>query len=433
VSGGAGARDVEPLLRALAPRVLGALARRHPRDFDACEDAVQEALLAGAQQWPAEGVPDDPRAWLLAVAGRRLVDGWRSESARRAREEAEAVAAAPLVGGSGVGEGAGGPGLGLGLGPSGDADPEDDSLALLVLCCHAALSPPSQIALTLRAVGGLTTTEIASAFLVPEATMAQRISRAKATIRTAGGRFTMPSPGSDEHAAALRAVLHVLYLMFNEGYAATSGPVLARVELTTEAIRLTRLVYALLPGDGEVTGLLALMLLTDARRPARTSADGTLVPLTDQDRSLWTRAEIDEGVALVTAALAGAPLGPYQLQAAIAAIHAEAPDADATDWPQIVALYRLLMRLDPTNPMISLNHAVAVAMADGPAAGLALVDEVVALLPTSHRPIAVRAHLLELAGEADAAIDAYEDAARRTTSLPERRYLESRAATLRAR
>jgi RNA polymerase sigma factor (sigma-70 family) len=419
VSAGAGARDVEPLLRALAPRVLGVLARRHPRDFDACEDAVQEALLAGAQQWPDDGVPDDPRAWLLAVAGRRLVDGWRSESARRAREEAEAVASAPLVVGAGLGHA--------------DRDPEDDSLALLVLCCHPALSPPSQIALTLRAVGGLTTAEIASAFLVPEATMAQRISRAKATIRTAGARFTMPSPGSDEHAAALRAVLHVLYLMFNEGYAATSGPVLARVELTTEAVRLTRLVRALLPGDGEVTGLLALMLLTDARRPARTSADGTLVPLTDQDRSLWTRAEIDEGVALVTDALAGAPLGPYQLQAAIAAIHAEAQDADATDWPQIVALYRLLTRLDPTNPMISLNHAVAVAMADGPAAGLPLVDEVAALLPTSHRPIAVRAHLLELAGEAEGAIHAYEDAARRTTSLPERRYLESRAATLRAR
>jgi RNA polymerase sigma factor (sigma-70 family) len=406
----AAAVDVEPLLRDLAPRVLGVLARRHPRDFDACEDAVQEALLAAARQWPGEGVPDDPHAWLVAVAGRRLVDAWRSESARRAREEGAFAAGAPLAAAA--------------------VPDEDDSLALLMLCCHPSLSAPSQITLTLRAVGGLTTAEIAAAFLVPEPTMAQRISRAKATIRRAGGRFEMPAPGAPRD-AALRAVLQVLYLMFNEGYTATSGERLARVELTTEAIRLTRLLHARLPDDGEVTGLLSLMLLTDARRPARTAGDGTLVPMAEQDRTRWTRAEIDEGIALVTAALSSAPLGPYQLQAAIAAVHAEAPSSEETDWPQIVALYRLLMRLQPDNPMISLNHAVAVAMVDGPTAGLALLDDITTALPTSHRPIAVRAHLLEQAGDEAAARDAYAEAARRTTSLPERRYLERRAARLR--
>jgi RNA polymerase sigma factor (sigma-70 family) len=406
------AASVEPLLRDLAPRVLGALARRHPGDFDTCEDAVQEALLAAARQWPDEGVPDDPRAWLVTVAGRRLTDAWRSESARRAREEG-AVALEPPP-------------------QQDDVSNEDDSLALLMLCCHPSLSEPSQIALTLRAVGGLTTDEIASAFLVPETTMGQRISRAKATIRAAGGRFAA-QPEGEARDAALRAVLHVLYLMFNEGYTATSGPRLARAELTTEAIRLVRLLRGQLPDDGEVAGLLALMLLTDARRPARTSADGALIPLAEQDRSLWRRAEIDEGVALVTCALSSAPLGPYQLQAAIAAVHAEAEDAQATDWRQIVALYRLLMKMLPANPMVSLNHAVAVAMADGPEAGLALLDPVEAALPTSHRPIAVRAHLLELAGDRAGALAAFDEAARRTTSLPERRFLESRAAALRDR
>lgn len=426
------AAGIEPLLRELAPRALGALARRRPGDFDACEDAVQEALLAAARQWPAEGVPDDPRAWLVAVAGRRLVDAWRSESARRAREEGAAALEPPPAAVDAYAEAV----AASDVSASGAAsDPafadQDDSLALLMLCCHPSLSEPSQIALTLRAVGGLTTGEIASAFLVPEATMGQRISRAKATIRTAGGRFVAPVAGAARD-AALRAVLQVLYLMFNEGYTATSGARLARAELTTEAIRLVRLVREQLPDDGEVAGLLALMLLTDARRPARTAADGTLVPLAEQDRSSWRRAEIDEGVALVTGALASAPLGPYQLQAAIAAVHAEARDAEATDWRQIVALYRLLMKLLPTNPMVSLNHAVAVAMADGPQAGLALLDDVEAALPRSHRPAAVRAHLLELTGDTPAALEAFDDAARRTTSLPERRYLEARAATLRA-
>ena len=409
---------LEDRLRELAPRVLGALARRHPRDFDGCEDAVQEALLAAARQWPQEGVPDEPAAWLLTVAGRRLTDAWRSESARRAREDG--AAADPLAGRAA-------PGADAEALATEEAAGGDDTLALLFLCCHPALSPASQIALTLRAVGGLTTAEIASAFLVPEATMAQRISRAKGRIRATGTRFALP-PG-EERAARLGAVLHVLYLVFNEGYAASSGARLERTELTSEAIRLTRALRERLPHDGEVEGLLALMLLTDARRPARTGSDGSLIPLAEQDRSRWGRAAIEEGVALVTDALSRAPLGPYQLQAAIAAVHAEAAEADDTDWPQIVALYRVLAAVAP-NPMVSLNHAVAVAMVDGPRAGLALLATLDEELAASHRLVAVRAHLLDLAGDAGAAAAAYREAARRTTSLPERRYLETRAAAL---
>jgi RNA polymerase sigma factor (sigma-70 family) len=412
------ATRVEDLLRAEAPRVLGALVRRHGQ-FDACEDAVQEALLAAALQWPRGGVPDDPRAWLLTVAGRRLVDDWRSERARRAREEAVAVEADPqarVAPGADV-EAAAGP-----------VQAQDDTLTLLFLCCHPALSPPSQLALTLRAVGGLTTAEIASAFLVPETTMAQRISRAKASIRRAGATFTLPPAG--ERRERLAVVLHVLYLMFNEGYVASAGAALARVELTREAIRLTRLLRARLPADGEVQGLLALMLLTDARRAARTDAHGELVPLAEQDRARWDAGEIAEGAALVADALARAPLGPYQLQAAIAAVHAEAPSAAETDWRQIVALYRLLERVAGTNPMVKLNEAVAVAMVDGPRAGLALLDGLREALAESHRLEAVRAHLLELDGDAAGAREAYRAAARQTTSLPEQRYLERRAAAL---
>jgi RNA polymerase sigma factor (sigma-70 family) len=403
-------RAVEDLLRGLAPRVLGALVRRHGQ-FDACEDAVQEALLAAAVQWPVDGVPDDPGAWLMAVAGRRLTDAWRSESARRAREEAVAVAEERVTGVA-------------------VAD-EDDALTLLVLCCHPELSAPSQLALTLRAVGGLTTAQIASAFLVPEATMAQRISRAKATIRAGGGRFALPDD-ADERAERMRVVLHVLYLMFNEGYTATSGGELARGELTGEAIRLTRLVRERRPDDGEVQGLLSLMLLTDARRPARTDGDGGLVPLAEQDRSAWRAEEIAEGLELIEGALSHASIGPYQLQAAIAAVHAEAADAADTDWRQIVALYRLLTRIAPGNPMVSLNHAVAVAEVDGPQAGLALLDDagLAARLAESHRLDAVRGHLLERAGDVAAAREAYIAAARRTTSLPEQRYLEGRARRL---
>ncbi|MEU9838354.1 sigma-70 family RNA polymerase sigma factor [Actinomadura sp. NPDC048032] len=402
---------VEDLLRDLAPQVLGTLVRRHGA-FDACEDAVQEALLAAAVQWPGEGVPENPRGWLLTVATRRLTDQWRSERARRDREAAVA-AEDPAE-------------------PGPDeyrAADRDDTLTLLFLCCHPALSPSSQVALTLRAVGGLTTAQIARAFLVPEATMAQRVSRAKQKIKAAGARFGPPPP--DERDERLRAVLHVLYLVFNEGYTASSGPDLRRADLTAEAIRLARALHRLLPGDGEAAGLLALMLLTDARRAARTADGGLLVPLTEQDRTLWDAKEIREGTELITEALTWSPPGPYQVQAAIAAVHAEAARPQDTDWPQILALYRLLAHLSP-NPMVTLNEAVALAMVDGPSAGLDLLRTLDGdtRMEGHHRLAAVRAHLLEKAGDAPAAREAYRDAARGTTSLPERRYLESRAARL---
>jgi RNA polymerase sigma factor (sigma-70 family) len=406
---------IEDLLRRLTPQVLGALVRRYGR-FDACEDAVQEALLAAAVQWPQRGVPQSPRGWLITVASRRLTDEWRADEARR-RREATAAAMVPSD------ELRAPP-------PVEEPAPErDDTLTLLFLCCHPALSPASQLALTLRAVGGLTTAQVAHAFLVPEATMAQRISRAKQDIRASGLPFA--SPPEPERAERLRVVLHVLYLIFNEGYTATSGPQLQRAELTREAIRLTRAVLELLPADGEVAGLLALMLLTDARRPARSRPDGALIPLAEQDRRRWNAAAIEEGVRLVTQALSQSPLGPYQLQAAIAAVHAEAPRPEDTDWPQIVALYELLERASP-NPMVTLNHAVAVAMARGPRAGLDLLAGLDAdpRLAGHHRLQAVRAHLLEMAGDRDGARRGYRLAARRTTSLPEQRYLVARAARL---
>jgi RNA polymerase sigma factor (sigma-70 family) len=404
---------VEPLLRELAPRVLAVLARRHAGSFDACEDAVQEALLAAARQWPAEGVPQYPQSWLVTVASRRLVDDVRSDRARRRREE---VAGAVALGEERTQRVADEP-----------SREHDDTLTLLLLCCHPALSPASQIALTLRAVGGLTTAQIASAFLVPEATMAQRISRAKATIKADGLAFRAPPP--DELAERMRVVLHVLYLVFNEGYTASSGSDLQRTELADEAIRLARLLHRLLPDDDEVAGLLALMLLTDARRAARTDAGGGLVPLAEQDRSLWDASAISEGVALVSSALSRGPLGPYQLQAAIAAVHAEAPSAEETDWQEIVALYGLLERIAPS-PTVALNRAVAVGMAHGPQAGLEALASVQGL-DEHHRLDAVRAHLLEMAGDVEGARAAYRLAAQRTTSLPERRYLEGRAARLR--
>jgi RNA polymerase sigma factor (sigma-70 family) len=400
--------SVEDLLRELAPQVLGAVARRYG-DFDDAEDAVQEAMLAAARQWPAEGVPDNPPGWLFAVASRRMTDRFRNEEARRRRE---AVAASR--------EPADGP-------PVPD---RDDSLLLLFLCCHPALTPPSAIPLTLRAVGGLTTAEIARAFLVPEATMAQRISRAKQRINASGAPFVLPTGG--EWAERLRSVLHVLYLLFNEGYAASSGTQVARSELSTEAIRLTRLVHASLPDDPEVAGLLALMLLNEARRPARTGPGGELVPLEEQDRSRWDRALIAEGVALVSAALPKGAVGEYQVQAAIAAVHDEAESADATDWPQILALYGLLERMTG-NPMVTLNRAVAVAMVDGPAAGLAVIDGLDERLAGHHRLDAVRAHLLEMDGDREAAVEHYRTAAGRTTSVAERQYLLTRAARLTAR
>ncbi|HZB48127.1 MAG TPA: sigma-70 family RNA polymerase sigma factor, partial [Mycobacteriales bacterium] len=374
-------RAVEDLLRELAPQVLGVLARRHGQ-FDACEDAVQEALLDAALQWPEQGVPGNPRGWLLAVATRRLTDHWRADSARRRREVAVAALEPPPAAGS----------------PDPERPEQDDTLTLLFLCCHPALSAPSQLALTLRAVGGLSTAQVARAFLVPEATMAQRISRAKASIRSAGATFATPPRA--EWPDRLRVVRHVLYLIFNEGYATTAGPDLQRPELTAEAIRLARALHRLLPDDGETAGLLALMLLTDARRPARTDEHGDLVPMAEQDRTRWNADYIREGVDLLTAAVAHHNPGPYQIQAAIAALHDEAPTAEATDWPQIRALYDILLaRTD--NPVVALNHAVAVAMAEGVEAGRARLAELAADPRIAEHPryLAVSAHLLEMAGD----------------------------------
>ena len=404
---------VERLLRELAPQALGAVVRRC-RDFAAAEDAVQEALIAAAAQWPRDGLPNNPRGWLIQVAMRRMSDHLRSEIARRNREAAVA-GEAPLA-----------------AAPALDREPSfdpDDTVVLLFMCCHPALSPQSAIALTLRAVGGLTTAEIAKAFLVPEPTMAQRISRAKQSITTSRVPFRLP--GAGERARRLGSVLHVLYLVFNEGYTATAGPELWRADLSNEAIRLTRAVHELLPADGEVAGLLALMLLTDARRAARTGPGGELIPLDEQDRTLWDVQAIAEGVALVSAALRRGSIGAYQLQAAIAAVHDEAVRAEDTDWPQILALYGLLQRLTD-NPMVALNHAVAAAMVHGPVAGLELLKPLDddQRLSGHHRLDAVRAHLLERAGERTAAVALYRAAAEKTTSLPERDYLLMRASRL---
>ena len=404
----------EDLLRSLAPQVLGALVRRYGH-FDLAEDAVQEALLAAATQWSADSLPDNPQGWLITVASRRLTDLLRSEQARRRREDDLAARALPEQW----------------LAPAADRQPSDtdDTLILLFMCCHPALSPPSQIALTLRAVGGLTTAEIARAFLVPEATMTRRISRAKRAVKDSGAAFAPPAVA--DRADRLVAVLHLLYLIFTEGYAATSGPSLHRVELSSEAIRLARIMHRLLPDDSEVTGLLALMLLTDARRPARTGPGGELIPMAGQDRRTWNSAAITEGIALLTHALPRGETGPYQLQAAISALHDEASDYSATDWPQIVALYERLMQITD-NPMIALNHAVAVAMAAGPAAGLTLVDTLAndPRIADDHRLHAVRAHLLELSGDHERARVSYTTAAEKTVSLPQKRYLHARAARL---
>ncbi|HEX5997598.1 MAG TPA: sigma-70 family RNA polymerase sigma factor [Jiangellales bacterium] len=402
------------LLRPLAPQVLGALVRRYGH-FDLAEDAVQEAMIAASARWPVDGIPDRPKAWLITVASRRLTDLLRSEQARRQREHAMVRYTLPDAW----------------IGPPADrpATDSDDTLILLLMCCHPALSVSSQIALTLRAVGGLTTAEVARAFLVPEATMTRRITRAKQRIKNSGIPFAVPSGA--ERAERLAAVLHVLYLIFNEGYATTAGPDLYRSDLAAEAIRLTRLVHRLLPNDGEVTGLLALMLLTDARRLARTARDGALVPMAEQDRSQWNAAFIAEGVELISTALPRGLAGPYQIQAAIAAVHDEAPTAEETDWPQIAALYEVLLQISD-NPVVRLNHAVAVAMVRGPEAGLALLAELEAddRLARDHRLHAVRGHLLETAGDRTAARAAYEQAARLATALAHQRYLNSRIARL---
>jgi RNA polymerase sigma factor (sigma-70 family) len=416
-----GERATGELLRELAPQVLGALVRRFG-DFDRCEEAVQESLLRAAQRWPVDGLPDRPRAWLIQVASRLVIDRWRSDQARRRRElEAAARSLDPP------------PGSNDGI-EADDPGGADDSLTLLFLCCHPSLSQPSQLALTLRAVGGLTTAEIAAAFLVPESTMAQRISRAKARLRDEHLPFELPAAG--ELAARLDAVLHVLYLIFNEGYSTSAGDELVRTDLTAEAIRLTRQLHRQLPDEGEVTGLLALMLLTDARSAARTTPEGALVPLAEQDRARWDHTAIAEGVELISHALATTRLGPFQLQAAIAAVHDEAPTAQDTDWPQVLALYGLLehglAQRGTPNPIVTLNRAVAVAMVHGPSAGLALLDTVEddERVGRHHRLLSVRAHLLELEGDVDAARSGYLEAARRTTSLPEQRHLRARAARL---
>jgi RNA polymerase sigma factor (sigma-70 family) len=403
----------EQLLRDLAPQVLGATMRRYG-DFAAAEDAVQEALIAAATQWPREGVPENPRGWLIQVASRRMTDHIRSESARRRREHDAAQQIDEVV-------------------PAIEHDAEqDDTLILLFMCCHEALTSSSAIALTLRAVGGLTTAEIARAYFVPEATMAQRISRARATVKASGIPFRPPSSG--EQQTRLRSVLHVLYLIFNEGYSSGDGAELQRSDLAREAIRLTRAVHRSLPDEGEVKGLLALMVLTDARRDARTGPDGQIIPLDEQDRMRWDRAQIEEGVALVTDALSSGSVGLYQVQAAIAAVHDEAPRAEDTDWPQILALYTVLKGLSD-NPMIALNHAVATAMVEGPAAGLQLLKDLDTdgRMKNHHRLHAIRAHLLEMAGDRQGAIANYRTAAGRTTSIPERNYLMAQAGRLTAK
>jgi RNA polymerase sigma factor (sigma-70 family) len=393
--------------------VLGTLVRRY-RDFAAAEDAVQEAMLAAATQWPQEGVPDNPRAWLIQVASRRLTDQVRSDSARRRRETAAAMEEGYVI-----------PSL-----DDTEAYAEDDTLILICMCCHPSLSPSSAIALTLRAVGGLTTAEIARAFLVPEPTMAQRISRAKQTIKQSNEPFRLPN--SAELLIRVRAVLHILYLIFNEGYTASSGETLQRSDLATEAIRLARLLRTVLPTDAEVIGLLALMLLTDARRTARTGPHGEPIPLDKQDRGSWNQQQITEGIALISSALPSGSIGAYQVQAAIAAVHDEAASAEETDWPQILALYNILRRMSD-NPMVALNHAVAVAMVRGPVAGLELLRPLDADERTKshHRLAAVRAHLEEMAGNTEGALRNYQLAAKQTASLPERNYLLSQAARLR--
>ncbi|GAA3827462.1 sigma factor-like helix-turn-helix DNA-binding protein [Sphaerisporangium flaviroseum] len=408
---------IDDLLRELAPQVVGVLTRR-TGDFDAAEDAVQESLLNAADQWPQEGVPDNPRGWLIQVAFRRMTEQVRNEQARRRREELVATQAPPEQRAA----------------PPADEAHEadrDDTLILLFLCCHPALTPASAIALTLRSVGGLTTAEIAKAFMVPEATMAQRISRAKQRIKASGVPFRMPA--AHERARRLGSVLHVLYLIFNEGYASSAGPDLQRVELSREAIRLAKMMHVLLPDDCEVAGLLALMLLTDARRAARTGPHGTPIPLAEQDRKLWDGKAIAEGIALITETLAKGAVGPYQLQAAIGALHDEAACAEETDWPQILALYGLLERMSD-NPMVSLNRAVAAAMVHGPAAGLDMLKALDAdgRLAGHHRFHTARAHLLEMSGDLRAAAEDYRVAASRTTNAPEHNYLTTRAAQLAA-
>ena len=392
-------------------RVVAALARRFG-DLDIAEEAAAEAFASAVGRWPADGVPPNPGAWLTTTANRKAIDRIRRENKRDDKQKE-----AQLLYDDDPPE------------PLGAID--DERLRLIFTCCHPALAMETRMALTLRMVGGLTMPEIARAFLVQETTMGQRITRAKAKIKAARIPYRVPS--AEDLPARVSSVLAVLYLVFNEGYLASAGRAVNRADLTTESIRLTRMLHLLVPSEGEVAGLLALMLLTDARRAARTTADGSIVPLDEQRRDLWNTNQISEGVALLTRTLGTVPVGPYQLQAAIAAVHDEAPTASETDWPQILALYEVLERVSPS-PVVTLNRAVAVAMVHGPRAGLAVVGTLDAddRMAHNHRLESVRAHLLELAGDLTAARNSYRRAARMTASLPEQRYLALRAAKLAA-
>lgn len=408
------ASELEDVWRRELPHVLRALLRRHG-DFGQCEDAAQEALEAASRQWPRDGEPADPRGWLVRVASRRLIDRIRSDRARAAREAAEAAEwprdalVAPSA--------------------AADAPDTDDSMQLLLLCCHPALTRASQVALTLRAVAGLSTGQIAAAFLVPETTMAQRVSRAKATLRAAGTRFE--TPDAAELPSRVAAVLDVLYLVFNEGYTRSEGTQLVDASLADEAIHLTRQLHRALPDHDEVAGALALMLLIHARTRARTDESGDLVPLADQDRRLWDAELIAEGVRILEEVLPHGHVGAHQLQASIAAVHAEARTPDETDWLQITMLYQMLEHTAP-QPTVTLNRAVAVGMAFGPERGLEVVDPLLddPSMRRHHRTHAVRAHLLEMAGRRDEAMEAYTRATRLTASIPEQRYLNARRAAI---
>ena len=410
--------ELEDVWRRESPHVLAALLRRHG-DYADCEDAAQEALAAAADQWPRDGVPDNPRGWLIRVASRRLIDQLRSNRSRAVREETVGIAQPADAY----------------VGPAADDDTSpggDDTLLLLLLCCHPLLTRPSQVALTLRAVSGLPSAAIATAFLVPEPTMAQRLSRARTTLRDSAVRFEKPT--SEELPARVAAVLDVLYLIFNEGYARSTGDTLLDTSLADEAIRLTRQLHAYLPDHDEIAGALALMLLTDARRAARTDERGDLVPLAEQDRSRWDAGLVGEGVALLEEVLPHGHVGAYQLQAAIAAVHADAQRYDDTDWAQIAVLYSMLDQVAPS-PAVTLNRAVAVGMSAGPTAGLAALQPIVddPSLERYHRLPAVRAHLLEMVGDLAEAERQYARAVELTSSRPEQRYLAHRLTRLRER
>ncbi|MFE6864815.1 RNA polymerase sigma factor [Nocardia sp. NPDC057668] len=405
---------VRDVWRRESPHVLAALLRRHG-DLGHCEDAAQEAAEAATVQWDRDGVPTDPRGWLITVASRRLIDRVRADRSRAGREEAVAAAqprdahTAPAADRAPIGD-------------------SDDTLRMLVLCCHPSLSRPSQVALTLHAVCGLGTAEIAAAYLVPTRTMTQRLTRARSTLRSAGAVFELPSRA--DLPARIAAVLDVCHLLFTEGHTRSTGSALVDWSLTAEAMRLTRQLHCAIPDHDEIAGALALMLLTDARTATRTEA-GELVPLADQDRSRWDRDLIAEGVAILERVLPRGHIGRFQLQAAIAAVHAESPTWQDTDWPQISILYAMLDRVAP-GPFVTLNRAVAVGMERGPAHGLALLAPLLdnPSMRRHHRTHAVRAHLLEMLGDRAAAIESYRRAAQLATSVPEQRYLNDRARRL---